>query len=138
MFNTYDGSRSRGRGQQYFIGRVTKVILGAYLTDKSPDPDYTCEKDLGAIHYELLHSGKSGTTSGKPTGKLAYPIFGFLRQYPTIGEIVLMIPGPSSDYNDDQENQDLWYFPPYSVWNSAHHNIFPNMTTYSVFIIANY
>ena len=134
MFNTYDGTQGKSAGQQFFIGRVTKVILGPNLTDKLTDSYYTCEKDLGAIHYELLHSGKSGAYSDRPIGKPAYPIFGFLRQYPTIGEIVMMFKGPSADYNDDAQNQDLWYFPPYSIWNSAHHNAFPNMAAYVNFI----
>jgi hypothetical protein len=134
MFDPFDGSKGKLGGQQYIIARVKRIILGAKNTDTYVDEDYKSERDLGKIYYEPLYSGKSGISGLSDTGKPAYPIFGFLRQYPNIGEIVLIMPGPSADLNDGTQNQDLWYFPPFSVWNSVHSNVFPNMVEYKNFI----
>jgi hypothetical protein len=133
LFDT-DSTLGRKSSQAYYIARVKKVILGSKTTNSDYDKDYTCEKDMGSIYYELLYSGKSGNGAQTRNGKKAYPIFGFLRQYPNVGEIVMMISGPSSDLNDNSQSQDLYYFPPFSVWNSVHHNVFPNMNEYVDFI----
>ena len=134
IFDTYEHSFGKASGHFYTIGRVKKVILGAYLTDSTPNPDYKSERDIGAIYFEALYSNKSGYTGDGNYSKPAYPMFGFLRQYPTIGEIVLIFPGPSPDLNDNIQNQDLWYLPSFAIWNSVHHNVFPNMNDYANFL----
>ncbi len=131
MFNAY--KNIQGQGKQLLIARVKKVILGPKINDSTVDPDYTSEKDLGAIKYELLYSGKM-TTGQLDTTKPAYPIHGFIRQYPLINEIVMLMQGPSADMNDSSQNQDLYYFPPFSLFNSAHMNPFPNMEEYAAYI----
>lgn len=131
MFNSYQNIQ--GTNKQVLVARVKKIVLGPYLTDTTPDPDYTCEKDLGSIRYEILYSGKMNTRVNK-NAKLAYPIFGFLRQYPVLGEIVLLVQGPSANLNDSSDLQDLYYFPPFSIFNSVHLNPFPNMEEYASFI----
>jgi hypothetical protein len=123
-----------GTAKQLLVARVKKVVLGAKITDSQPDPDYKSEKDLGAITYELLYSGKDNISGGTKSMKLAYPIYGFLRQYPLVGEIVLLVSGPSADLNDSSQNQDLYYFPPFSLFNSIHANAFPNMKEYSDYV----
>jgi hypothetical protein len=131
MFDSF--KQVGGTPKQLLIGRVKKIVLGPKMTDNQADPDYTCEKDLGSIRYELLYSGKSnarGTKNNKP----AYPIFGFVRQYPVVGEIVLMMSGPSANLNDSSQNQDVYYFPPFSIFNSPHLNAMPNMEEYSSYI----
>lgn len=123
-----------GTAKQLLVARVKKVVLGPKITDSQLDSDYKSEKDLGAITYELLYSGKDNVSGGTKNMKLAYPIYGFLRQYPLIGEIVLLVSGPSANLNDSSQNQDLYYFPPFSLFNSIHVNAFPNMKEYSDYI----
>jgi hypothetical protein len=134
IFDTYEHDFGKATGHYYIIGRVKKIVLGAYLTDSTPNPDYDSERDLGAIYFEALYSNKSGYTGDGNYSKPAYPMFGFLRQYPNVGEIVLIFPGPSPDLNDNIQNQDLWYLPSFAVWNSVHHNVFPNMNEYSSYL----
>lgn len=134
IFDTYEGDFGKASGHFYIIGRVKKVVLGAYLTDSTPNPDYKSERDLGAIYFEALYSNKSGYTGDGSYSKPAYPMFSFIRQYPNTGEIVLIFPGPSPDLNDNIQNQDLWYLPTFAVWNSVHHNVFPNMNEYASYL----
>jgi len=134
IFDTYEHDFGKSAGHFHIIGRVKKIILGSHLTDSTIDPDYKSERDLGAIKFEALYSNKSGYTGDGNYSKMAYPMFGFLRQYPTIGEIVMIFPGPSPDLNDNIQNQDLWYLPAFSIWNSVHHNVFPNMNEYAKYL----
>jgi hypothetical protein len=64
----------------------------------------------------------------------AFPIFSFIKQYPLLGEIVLIMSGPSPDLNNDFNAKQLFYFPPYALWNGVNHNAFPNMEEYGQYI----
>ena len=131
FFDKYEGSYGKSTGHYYIIGRVKRIVLGANLKSGQPNPDYNHEKDLGAVYFETLYSNKSGVKGTSSTSRPAYPIHSFVRQYPTIGEIVLIFPGPSSDLNDGTDRQDLWYMPPFGIWNSPNSNVFPNMEEYA-------
>jgi hypothetical protein len=134
LFNSYDFSSGRSSGHSYIIGRVKKVVLGANYTDTEVNLDYENERDLGKIFFEPLYSNKSGLTGDGSFSKPAYPMFSFLRQYPLIGEIVLIFPGATADLNDNIQNQDLWYISAFSVWNSVHQNVFPSLEEYRNYV----
>jgi hypothetical protein len=127
MFDPFDGHRGSGKSRPFSIARVKKIILGPYLTETQPDPDYTSEKDIGAIRYELLYEGKTNVKGSKNNSKKAYAMSAYQRQYPSVGEIVMLVSGPSSNLNDNSDAKDLYYFPAFSIFNSPHHNLFPNM-----------
>lgn len=133
IFDVIDSSTGKGSGNHFIIGRVKKIVLGQYETDKEVNLDYKSEKDVGKIFYEPLYQGKSNTKS-KQLSKEAYPIFSFIRQFPVINEIVMIISGPSSNLNDGTDRQDSWYFPPFGIWNSVHSNPFPNLQEWAGYI----
>lgn len=121
-------------GQYFLIGRVKNIVLGPYLDDSgTPNPEFSSFADVGKINFEILYSSDNISKSDQMT-KSAYPIFSFIKQYPIINEIVLIITGPSAALNDDFNNQNLYYFPPYSLWNSINHNAFPNLEEYYEFL----
>jgi hypothetical protein len=124
----------KGKHKQLQVARVKKIVLGPNLADNLPDPDYTCEKDMGAITYEILYAGKNNVYGKASAVKKAYPIHAFIRQYPIVSEIVILVSGPSADLNDSAQNQDIYYFPPFSVFNDPHQNAFPNMQEYESYI----
>ena len=129
-----EGGIGKVGGQYFIIGRVTSVVLSEYLDDnKTKNPDWTNDGDLGKIDFEILYTGLNLSRSNK-VSKSAWPVFSFIRQYPLINEIVYIVSGPSNELNDNYKNQGLFYFPPFSVWNSANHNAFPNMDQYSEFL----
>ena len=128
----YMGDSGRG-GSQFAIGRVKSIILGEYRYDGVKDPGYNTARDVGKITYEILYSTLS-FPSGKGSGQPAYPLFSTIKQYPLISEIVLIVPGPDPDMNDNIQDQGNYYFPPYSLWSSLNHNAFPNMEEYSQYL----
>lgn len=136
--NNYSSEEIKRGGQYFLIGRVTNVVLGPTKgASKESDSDYTSPADMGKIQYQLLYSplGKRKTKKISDSGnKPAYPMSGFIKHYPVVGEIVLIMTGPSPGLNDDINSQRLYYFPPYSVWNDSNHNGFPDLEEYADFV----
>jgi hypothetical protein len=121
-------------GQYFIIGRVKKVVMGPFIGNtKTPDPDYTNPGDIGKIKYELLYSPLA-TSKANQVSEPAFPIFSFVKQYPVVNEIVLILGGPTERLNDSSQNQQYFYFPPYSIWNSSNHGAFPNMYEWQDFL----
>lgn len=129
-----DSSLSNYGGQYFTIGRVKKIILGPYIANTTePDVDYTGPNDIGKIRFEMMYS-PLGTSKSEEVSEPAYPIFSFIKQLPVINEIVLIFTGPSERLNDGSQNQQFYYFPPYSLWNDVNHNAFPNMYEWETFL----
>jgi hypothetical protein len=132
--STPEGGVGKVGGQYFIIGRVTTIVLGEYLEDgKTKNPDWTSPADLGKIDFEILYTGLNLRRANK-VSKSAWPIFSFIKQYPLINEIVYIVSGPTDGLNDNYKNQKLFYYPPFSLWNSINHNAFPNMEQYSEFL----
>jgi hypothetical protein len=117
----------------FIIGRVKKVVLGPENYDGSKNDDYSNPSDVGKIFYEVMYSNMN-LSKAKYTGEPAFPIFSFIKQYPLVSEIVMIIPGPDSNLNDSISSQGYYYFPPYNLWNSLNHNAFPNMEEYAEYV----
>lgn len=136
--NRYNNEEVKRGGQYFLIGRVTNIVLGPTKgASNELDLDYLTPADIGKIQYQLLYSplGKRKTKVISDSGnKPAYPMSGFIKQYPLIGEIVLIMTGPSPGLNDDINSQRLYYFPPYSLWNDSNHNGFPDLEEYADFL----
>lgn len=132
--NKIDSDLSKVGGHYFQIGRVKSIVMGPYLgNSRLPNPDYGSASDIGKISYELLYSSLA-TSKSKGISPPAWPIFSFIKQYPTINEIVLIIAGPTDGLNDSFSNQKFFYFPPYDLWNHVNHSAFPNMSEYSKFL----
>jgi hypothetical protein len=134
--NTLGDIRGMGSGGVFAIGRVKSIVLGQYLYDNTPDPNYTAPRDIGKIAYDLLYQTMN-FPNDKGSSRPAYPIFSTIKQYPLISEIVLIVPGPDPDMNNNIAEQGNYYFPPYALWNSVNHNAFPNMRDYEAYIKQN-
>jgi len=128
--------QENGKSEGHFlqVGRVKSIVLGPYKGDtKQKDPDYGSPADIGKIKYELLYS-PLGTSKSEEVSEPAWPIFNFLKQYPIVNEIVLILLGPTEKLNDKASNQQFFYFPPYQLWNHANHSAFPNMSEYAQYL----
>jgi hypothetical protein len=118
----------------FVVGRVRSVVLSPYLDDgKTVNPEYTTPSDIGKIRYDILYQNRKALL-GETTSRPAWPIFSFVKQYPVIGELVLLIMGPTQELNDYASAQQAYYFPPYNVWNSINHNAFPDLSEYADFL----
>lgn len=131
--NTLGNVKGRDGGGILAIGRVKSIVLGEYLYDNVKDPNYTSPRDIGKISYDLLYQTKNFSNS-KGSSLPAYPLFSSFKQFPLISEIVLIVLGPDANMNDSIMEQGLYYFPPYSLWNSQNHNAFPNMGDYEAYL----
>ena len=92
--------------------RVTDIIL-----DPSHDrfEDYGQYDSIGTIFYtENLNKSNPNTDS------TARPLFSFVKNYPLINEIVLIM---SSGDKDNKISK--YYFPIVNIWNHPHHNALP-------------
>jgi hypothetical protein len=128
-----DSTIGNSAGNHFVIGRVKNIVLGEYFDDsKTKNPEFSNYSDIGKINFEILYS-TSDMPSSAAVSKPAYPIYGLVKQYPLIGEIVLIVSGPSRNLNESYSQQDLYYYPPFNVWRDVHHNVFPNLSVYSDF-----
>lgn len=111
----------------YIIGRVTHVVTGPFYAGTTiKDPYYTNPTDIGSIKYQLLQGVQDRTTQGAGN-PLAKPVFATVKQLPVLGEIVLLVPGPSVEQNENRGQQTYYYFNPFNIWNASHHNAFPDL-----------
>lgn len=123
-------------GQYFIIGRVKSVVYGRFIPGtRTLDSEYKTQADIGKIRYEPLYSALPVSISNN-ISRAAYPINSFTKQFPLIGEIVMMVIGPSSKMNEGSDKQQLYYFPPFALWNSVHQNVFPNMYEYRDYVQA--
>ena len=115
----------QGVGGQ-ILARVDKVILGPTDANGNPDPDFEANgrwASIGCIKYTVLYGGQPVTSD---SNAIARPYYPNIIQYPTWHEIVELVPGPSTDLNNDGTAKTLYYKSPINLWNSVHHNALPN------------
>ena len=134
------GLNNQGSGNNPFIiGRVTRIILEGIDINDTINKDFADLGEwgaLGCIQFSVLYSNKQSNNESY-ANLIAKPLFSNIKQYPLIGEIVQIIPGPSDGINDRKSKQDYYYYPPFNTWNSVHHNAFPDLREYSEYIIDN-
>lgn len=126
------------RNSELVVGRVINVALSPYLDDKKTrNPEYNSPGDLGKILYSVVYRNKQ-ISLGENAARPAWPIFSFIKQYPVIGELVLIVLGPTTKMNENASAMQAYYFPSYNLWNSPNENAFPNLYEYADFIIRTY
>jgi len=118
----------QGGGGQV-LARVDKVILGPTDASGRPDPDFEANgrwSSVGSIRYTVMY-GSQPVPANSPV--IARPTNPNIAQFPILGEIVELIPGPSSKLNDDSTAKQLYYRIPINLWNNVHHNSLLNVIT---------
>lgn len=125
----------KGQNRQYFqVARVKSIVLGPFKGGTEEiDLDYKSAADIGKIRYEILYS-PLGTSFSKEVSEPAWPMWGFVKQYPVINEIVFIVVGPTPNLNDNYSNQRRFYLPAYGTWGDSNHNAFPNMNEYGEYL----
>lgn len=135
----YGLNNNRVETNTIIIARVTKIILDRIDINDPAFSDFAELGEwgaLGCINFSILYSDKSSNNTNY-SSLIAKPLFSNLKQYPLVGEIVQIIPGPSDRLNEGKSNQDFYYTLPFNTWNSTHHNAFPDLVEYTNFIIDN-
>lgn len=115
------------------LARVTHVVRGPYyIGTTTRDPFYLDPTSLGEITYQVINGIQ--TTSEDGANITARPFFSAFKQYPLEGEIVYVMAGPSANMNTVRNAIDMFYFPPYNLWNAVNHNAFPNPGEYQTYV----
>lgn len=120
-------SNKRGQKSQIFPARVKDIIL-----QPSTDPNslFAQNKGYPSIGFITFHPLYSVVDSQNKANLVAAPMDVNLRRLPLINEIVLII--QSTDIlNDNPQAQKFYYLNNVNVWNSIHHNGFPDLQNLS-------
>jgi hypothetical protein len=83
---------------------------------------------IGTIKYGEIET-EAGTVNTKEL-KAARPLFSFLKQYPIVDEIVILIPAVSNKVYTSRGSQDMYYLPVMNIWNHPNHNCLPTFYDY--------
>ena len=116
-------NKSGGSNAQIFPARVKEIIL-----QPSTDPNSLFALNAGytSIAYISFHPLKSIVDSPNQSNLIASPLDINLRRVPLLNEVVLIL--SSTDVmNEDQLAQKYYYMSGVSIWNSVHHNGFPDL-----------
>jgi len=116
-------SSKRGGKAQIFPARVKDIVL-----QPSTDPNSLFYQNRGypAIGFISFHPLYSVVDSNNKANLVAAPMDVNIRRLPLINEIVLII--QSADIlNDNPQAQKYYYLNNVNVWNSIHHNGFPDL-----------
>lgn len=84
--------------------------------------------DLGSILFKPLYQSIDIDSN---SNLFAKPLFSNIKQFPLKEELILIINAPSNNLNNNPNSNDFYYLPiPIGIWNSNHHNAFPDIPNY--------
>lgn len=125
-------SNSKGGGSDttspFFFARVNDILVSTKTKTNNFFQDAGGWAGLGSIKFTPIGST---IDTGTGTKLIAKPLFTNILQYPIINEIVMIFQAPSYDLNTDPQAKTYYYLTTVGVWNSVHHNIFPDLTTFN-------
>lgn len=117
----------RGAKPQIFPARVKDIIL---QPSTNPNSLFAQNKGYPSIGYISFHPLYTVVDSENKANLVAAPIDINLRRLPLINEVVLII--QSTDVlNEDPQSQKYYYLSGVNIWNSVHHNGFPDLQNLS-------
>lgn len=125
-------SNSQGGGSDnstpFFFARVNDILVSPKTKTDNFFQEAGGWAGLGSVKFTPI-----GTTvdTGTATKLIARPLFTNVIQYPILNEIVMIFQAPSYDLNTDPQAKTYYYLTTVGVWNSVHHNIFPDINTFN-------
>jgi hypothetical protein len=112
----------------FFFARVNDILLSTETKTENFFNDAGGWAGLGSIKFTPI-----GTTvdNDKPSKLIAKPLFTNVLQYPILEEIVLILQAPSDGLNTDPQSKTYYYLTTIGLWNSIHHNAFPDIPNFN-------
>lgn len=125
--NIASGKGDKGKSL-FFFARVNDILLSPNTQTEDFFNAAGGWTGLGSIKFTQL-----GVTSGnnKPSDLIARPLFTNIIQYPTLNELVLILHAPSYGLNEDPQAKTFYYLTNVGLWNSVHHNVFPDIPNFN-------
>ena len=105
--------------------RVVDIILDI---NHPRAEEYGGYDSIGTIFYQNIYRANQGDNTRLTED--ARPYFSFLKQYPLINEIVLILNAPTKFYNDDRKSNHKYYLPSVNIWNHHHNNALADTSYY--------
>ena len=103
------------------VGRVIDIILN----DKYPKfKKYGGDSAIGTIKFKPINFATPGESFAKP-------FFPNISSLPLVNEIVLIFKLPGNNINKAGANESFYYINSINLWNTPHHNAFPEVSTLS-------
>ena len=124
-----NSSKKGGSNQNtFFFARVNDILLSTETKTENFFNDAGGWAGLGSIKFTQL-----GTTvdNDKPSLLIAKPLFTNVLQYPILEEIVLVLQAPTDGLNTDPQAKSYYYLTTIGLWNSIHHNAFPDIPNFN-------
>ena len=100
------------------FGRVVDIVLdeNKILYDAQGN-----KLPIGSIIYQDIFTPVDKEATLPP----AFPLTNGIKQYPLINEIVLIITGPTPDFQENSSQVLSYYLSVLNIWGSPHHNALP-------------
>ena len=123
-----NSSKGGGNSNAFFFARVNDILLSTETKTENFFNNAGGWAGLGSIKFTQL-----GTTTDddNPSQLIAKPLFTNIIQYPILEEIVLILQAPSSGLNTDPQSKTYYYLTTIGLWNSIHHNAFPDIPNFN-------
>ena len=114
--------RSLSSNLQFSAVRVLDVILDLSHPYAASYGGYDA---IGTINFSNLDDNTPLETPWT-NGNSAVPLFSFVKKYPLINEIILIVSTYDKNIYGNNSRTD-YYFPDLNIWNHPHHNALPTM-----------
>ena len=127
LHSSISSNSNKGGGSSqntFFFARVNDILMSTKTKTNNFFNDAGGWAGLGSIKFTQL-----GTTTDNdnPSLLIAKPLFTNISQYPILEEIVVILQAPSNGLNSDPQAKTYYYLTTVGLWNSVHHNIFPDI-----------
>ena len=115
------------------LGSLKEKVITARVIDISLNSNSSIWRDtggwqgIGSIQFQTVDSATSKDTISSSQLNIAKPLYPYLKNYPLVNEIVLLIKLPNKDsVNSMSGATTYYYFTPLSIWNHPESNAYPN------------
>jgi len=112
-----------GSSAQFFPARVKDIVL---QPSTNPSSMFVLNAGYTSIAYISFHPLKSVVDSPNKGNLIAAPLDINIRRLPLLNEVVLIL-STTDVMNEDHLAQKYYYISGVSIWNSVHHNGFPDL-----------
>lgn len=102
------------------VGRVKDIILDPFHPKFK---EYGSFNSIGTIFFE------ENQLIGSSTPQIAKPFFAQSSYFPLVNELVLLFSLPNKRIGKSTSNESYYYINIINIWNSQHHNGYPNPTS---------
>jgi len=116
--------KNRNNNNSNTSGLVAARVLDVILDINHPKAKELGEYDaIGTIFFSILD--KNDHYQNKNSSDHAKPLFSYIKDYPLINEVVLILSANDKGIYDKKSSKSFYYLSQINIWNHPHHNALP-------------